>query len=87
MVMFVPENGVVTGNGAGPRTELTEPNDYFTFSGTHHMSYVTRVLQADHTVCIGQVKGDDYSSNASALIVVEIIYSPGSGSVTSHVRD
>ena len=31
MVMFVPENGVVTGNGAGPRTELTEPNDYFTF--------------------------------------------------------
>lgn len=75
--MFVPENGILTGKGAGPRTELTEPNDYFTFDGVHKMSYVTHIQQADHSVCIGQVKGDDFS-NGSPLIVVEIVYDAGS---------
>ena len=86
IVMFVPENGVKTGNGAGPRTELTEPTEYFTFSGTHVMSYTTRVNQADHDVCIGQVKGDDYT-NGSPLIIVEIVYERDTGKVYSHVRD
>ncbi len=97
--MFVPENGDRTDNGAGPRTELSEPKNYFTFSGTHKMSYVTRVMQADHNVCVGQVKGDDYNfktaSNSSSelamggspLIIVEIVYDVNSKDLNSHVRD
>jgi hypothetical protein len=62
VVMWSPENGVVTGNGAGPRTELSEPNDYFTFKGQHTMSFVQQVYKADPkgVVCIGQIKGDSY---------------------------
>lgn len=101
VVMFAPENGVLTDNGSGPRTELTEPREFFTFSGVHKMSYVTRVTRADHKVCIGQVKGDRYnyfkqvnnetklsaSLGESPLIVVEIIYDPDTSIVTSHFRD
>jgi hypothetical protein len=68
VLMFAPENGAVTGNGAGPRTELTEPNDYFTFSGTHTMKFTTSVQSTDPkgVICIGQVKGDSYSSVAGS---------------------
>lgn len=60
VVFWCPENGVVTGNGAGPRTELTEPNNYFTFSGTHTMKYTTSVKEVPSggEICIGQIKGD-----------------------------
>lgn len=44
MIMFAPENAVKTKGGAGPRTELAEPLEYFTFNGTHKMSYVTTIL-------------------------------------------
>lgn len=101
MVLFAPENGAMTDNGSGPRTELTEPNNFFTFSGKHKMSYITTILQADHDVCIGQVKGDSYvqkydegySNNTSVdvggspLIVAELVYDVASRNVYSHVRD
>jgi len=65
VVFWTPENGVVSGNGAGPRTELSESNNYFTFSGTHKMSYTMQVKQVPSggKVCIGQIKGDDYDSS------------------------
>lgn len=90
VVMFVPENGVLTDNGSGPRTELTEPREFFTFSGVHHMSYVTKVTHADYPVCVGQLKGDSYKGgkfDGNMLIVVEIVYSPKSGELISHFRD
>lgn len=62
VVMWAPENSAITGNGSGPRTELTEPKDFFTFKGTHSMSFTQQVLEADpsQNVCIGQIKGDSY---------------------------
>jgi len=64
VIMFAPENGAVTGNGAGPRTELSEPNSYFTFRGNHRMEYTTQVLAfpSGGEVCVGQLKGDECDS-------------------------
>jgi hypothetical protein len=90
VVFWAPENGVVSGNGAGPRTELTEENNLFTFSGIHTMKYSMKVKQVPSggKVCIGQIKGDSCDScraldeiknstvlkGSSCLIVVELIY-------------
>jgi hypothetical protein len=64
VILWAPENGVVSANGAGPRTELTEVNDRFTFSGRHVMDFTQQVLQVPSSgvLCIGQVKGDSYDS-------------------------
>jgi hypothetical protein len=63
IVMSAPENGTVTANGAGPRTELTEPNNFFTFAGNHSIKFTQQVVQLPSCgeVCIGQIKGDSYS--------------------------
>lgn len=101
VVFWAPENGVVSGNGAGPRTELTEANNYFTFSGKHKMKYTMQVKETPHggKVCIGQIKGDSYGSQftgvqnvslggSTCLIVVELIYeAEKDGLVTAHMRD
>ena len=101
VVFWAPENGVVSGNGAGPRTELTEDNNYFTFSGKHVMKYTMQVKETPRggEVCIGQIKGDSYDSQfmgvqnvslggASCLIVVELIYdAEKNGLVTAHMRN
>ena len=62
VVIWAPINGVVSGNGAGPRTELTEENSLFTFSGKHTMKFTQQVKQINSCsdVCIGQIKGDDF---------------------------
>lgn len=64
VVFWAPENGSVSQNGAGPRTELTEDNNRFTFSGTHTMKYTMQVKETPSggKVCIGQVKGDSCDS-------------------------
>lgn len=69
VVFWAPENGGVTDNGSGPRTELTEPKNYFTFSGTHKMSFTTAVKETEPTgtICIGQIKGDSYDESFRIL--------------------
>jgi hypothetical protein len=63
VTMFAPETGFVSDNGGGPRCELTEPNDYFTFSGKHILKFTHQVLSADPggSIAIAQVKGDSYN--------------------------
>lgn len=62
VVFWAPINGAVSDNGSGPRTELTEDNNYFTFSGKHTMKFSQQVKQVNSCsdVCIGQIKGDSY---------------------------
>lgn len=100
VVFWSPENGVVSGNGAGPRTELTEDNNFFTFSGKHKMKYRMQVKEtpSGEKISIGQIKGDSFDTylevenstsvwGASCLIVVELIYDPKSnGLLTAHMR-
>lgn len=65
VVFWAPENGSgISENGSGPRTELTEKNNLFTFSGTHTMSYdiTVKEVPSDGQVCIGQIKGDSCDS-------------------------
>lgn len=71
VVFWAPESGSVSGNGAGPRTELTEANNYFTFSGKHTMSYTMSIekVPSDGKVCIGQIKGDSFDSYQDPEIV------------------
>lgn len=66
VVFWAPENGGVTDNGSGPRTELTEPKNFFTFSGKHTMTFTQQVKATDPkgVICIGQIKGDSYDSTA-----------------------
>ncbi len=61
---WTPEDGSVSSNGAGPRTELSEKTE-FTFSGKHSMVFTQQVFEADPKgeVCIGQVKGDSFNAN------------------------
>jgi hypothetical protein len=83
--MFAQENGGKSDNGAGPRTELTEPNGFFGFHGQHEMSFTQTVLSADPTgqVCIGQIKADD----AGFCCVVEFMYNAKDHMVEAHYWD
>jgi hypothetical protein len=97
--MFAPENGVTSKNGAGPRTELTEPNNYFIFAGTHKMSFQQEVFDTHPAgvISIAQIKGDDFdykalsgrspTLGASCLIIVELTYSSDSKKVEAHMRN
>eukprot|EP00128_Syssomonas_multiformis_P018265 Colp12_sorted_trinity150504_noHs@12897 len=90
-IFRAPSDGLVTGNGAGPRTELTE-NHEFTFSGIHTLNITQQVLQLppSKTICIAQVKGDSFSKSrraASCLIVVEFCYNGDAQEVSAHMRD
>ena len=91
VLFFAPETGNPTGNGAGPRTELTETHE-FTFSGTHEMNVTVAVTEANPNgnVVIAQIKGDSVSSKsvalASCLIVVELGYNINDQEVTAHMR-
>lgn len=101
VVFWAPINGVISGHGAGPRTELTEPNNLFTFSGKHTMKFTQQVKQIPSCgdVCIGQIKGDSYNSQFftagngtvgttggdSCLIVVELTFD-GKNAI-AHTRD
>lgn len=64
VIMWAPVDGAMSGNGAGTRTELTEDNNHFTFSGKHKMKYSMKVKETVNggQVAIGQIKGDSYDS-------------------------
>ena len=85
VIMWAPENGYKTPNGAGARTELSEDHE-FGFSGTHEFNFTQKVTEADPTgdVVIGQIKGD---SGNDCLLVVELTYNSIAHRVTVHTFD
>jgi len=90
-IMFAPENGFLTDNGSGPRTEFTEKERIFKFEGNHKMKFTTEVLQlpASKEIAIGQIKGNNgkrTSAKASCLIVVEFMYDGRTGECRAHYR-